>query len=483
MLQTATALPWRDDALPVSLGQRMRNERVLEPVPEGSAAGAVDRCDVLVIGGGPAGATLSRLLAEKGRHVVLLEKDRHPRFHIGESLLPMNLPILERLGLLEQVRAIGLLKPGVEMCSDSHPSGCQTYRFEKAKNLRYPYAFEVRRSEFDALLMRHTAAGGACVYEGVKVIEVEPLADDATKVTARDENGRTLTWQARFLVDASGRSAFLATRSGRKVKNPKHNAAAVFGHFENAERRHGRDEGNIALYWFAHGWIWMIPLRDGTMSVGAVCWPDYLKGRKGSLDDFLWDTLRLSPGVAARLSRARLKGAAQATGNYSYRATRMSGPGFLLLGDAYAFIDPVFSSGVYLGLKSAVMGADAVDTWLQDRKAGAQRLAALEKELSRGLARLSWFIYRFTTPAIHALFMAPRNLFGMEQAVLSLLAGDVFGQRRGGDLPLVLFKGLYYVTTGLLWAKSWAAYRRRKQNRAINVTSDAPPLGSTPSDT
>lgn len=441
-------------------------------------AGADNCCDVLVVGGGPAGATISRLLADKGWHVVLLEKDHHPRFHVGESLLPMNLPIFEQLGVLEQVRDIGIMKPGIEMCSDRHPAGSYTYYFEKAQALRFPYAFEVRRSEFDALLLRHAVAGGVAVREGVKATEVESFSGETTKVTARDESGQMLRWQTRFLVDASGRNAFMATRLGQKIKNPKHNTAAIFGHFEMAERRRGRDEGNIALHWFPHGWVWMIPLRDGAMSVGAVCWPDYLKTRKGSLEDFLWDSIRLCPGAAARLSAARLKGPARATGNYSYRAKEMSGPGHLLLGDAYTFVDPVFSSGIYLAMKSAVWGADAVDAWLHDPTEGRRRIAAFEAELSHGLKRLSWYIYRFTTPAIQGLFMAPRDTFKMEQAVLSVLAGDVFGRRGdarriGEGFSILLFKGLYYLTSGLLWAKSWPAYRRRKRNRDLDV-ADGP---------
>ena len=188
-------------------------------------------CDVLVIGGGPAGSTISSLLAEKGWHVVLLEKDRHPRFHIGESLLPMNMPILERLGVLEQVREIGIVKPGIEMCSDSHPAASQTYYFEKAMDLRYPYAFEVRRSEFDHLLLRNAEAKGARVREAVKVTAVEGFAEGAGCVMARDEEGRQHSWRARFLIDASGRSAFMATRHGPEAQEPQAQFGGYFRSF------------------------------------------------------------------------------------------------------------------------------------------------------------------------------------------------------------------------------------------------------------
>ena len=146
----------------------------------------------------------------------------------------------------------------------------------------------------------------------------------------------------------------------------------------------------------------------------------------------------------------------------------MSGEGYLLVGDAYAFIDPVFSSGVYLAMNSATMGAEAVDAWLHDPLRGRKQIAAFEQRVSRGLTRLSWFIYRFTTPAIHALFMAPRDVFKMEQAVLTVLAGDVFRRNRAA-LPLALFKALYFVATGFVWARSWTAYRRRRRNRGLEV--------------
>jgi flavin-dependent dehydrogenase len=444
-----------------------------QPVPSDGGQLA-ESCDVLVIGGGPAGSTISSLLAEKGWKIILLEKDHHPRFHIGESLLPMNLPILERLGVLEQVRDIGILKPGVEMCSDHHPAASQTYYFEKALDLDFSYAFEVRRSEFDHLLLRNSAAKGVAVHEGIRVTTVQRLGDATSLVEAKDDTGRATSWQARYVVDASGRNAFLATRLGHKEKNPKHNSVAVFGHFEHVLRRPGRDEGNIGLYWFEHGWFWMIPLRDGIMSVGAVCWPDYLKTRNTTLEDFLMDSIRLCPGVAARMKEARLKGPAQATGNFSYRSKRMSGDGYLLIGDAYAFIDPVFSSGVYLAMNSAVMAADAVDAWLHDEKEGARQLATFEKRVERGLGALSWFIYRFTTPGIHALFMAPRNILRMEQAVLAVLAGDVFRRNRAA-LPVILFKGLYYLVTSFSWARSWAAFQRRKRNRNLDVADQTLP--------
>ncbi len=446
----------------------------LQDVEQSSAptpATKTARCDVLVIGGGPAGSTVSSLLAEKGWNVALLEKDHHPRFHIGESLLPMNLPILERLGVLEEVRQIGIVKPGVEMNSDPHPGRRQTYYFDRLSGHVYPHAFEVRRSEFDHILLQNSAKQGVEIHEGIRVTDIAFRPGSASLVSARDNSGSVRTWAARYVVDASGRNTFLSTRLGLKAKDKRHNSAAIFGHFKRALRRSGRDEGNIGLYWFEHGWFWMIPLRDDVMSVGAVCWPDYLKTRASGLDAFLWDTIRLCPGVNERMTQAELIGPARATGNYSYYSRRMWGEGYILVGDAYAFVDPVFSSGVYLAMSGAAMGAEVVDTCLREGRSVDQLLEKFESRMKGGLRTLSWFIHRFTTPATHDLFMAPRNILGMEQAILSTLSGNVFRGDRA-TAPIALFKAIYYLTASLTWSRSWASYRRRKRNVRLGFTDE-----------
>lgn len=437
------------------------------------------RCDVLVIGGGPAGSTISSLLVERGWRVTLLEKDRHPRFHIGESLLPMNLPILERLGVLDQVREIGVFKPGIEICSDRTAGKKQLFYFDRALEKTCKHAFQVRRSEFDHLLLKNSAAQGVDVQEGVRVTEVAFGRDSTSRVRALDADGRERRWEAGFLVDASGRDAFLSSRLGFKRRNEKHNSAAVFGHFRGAVRRSGRDEGNIGLYWFEHGWFWMIPLRDDVMSVGAVCWPDYLKTRSGSLEAFLWDTIRICPGVHERMKQAELIGQATATGNYSYSSKRMWGRGYLLVGDAFAFIDPVFSTGVYLAMNSASMGAEAVDVYLRSDGRSVAQFKKFERKVHHGLRTLSWFIYRFTTPTLHDLFMAPRNTFRMEQALISVLAGDVFRNARVA-LPVTLFKAAYYLGCLMNWSRSWTSYRRRRRNAGLAFAEGEPRGPSRP---
>jgi flavin-dependent dehydrogenase len=439
-------------------------------------AGAGARhCDVLVIGGGPAVSTVSPLLVNQGWRVALLEKAHHPRFHIGESLLPMNLPILKRLGVLKQVEAIGMRKYGAHFVSDQFTDHDQTFYFSRALDKNHPFAYQVRRSEFDHLLLKNSIMKGVEVHEGVRVIGVE--FDHGARVQAMDGQGKRLQWQARQLIDATGRDTFLASRLKLKEKNLRHGSAAIFGHFKNVVRLSGRDEGNISVLWFKHGWFWMIPLKDGLMSVGAVCAPEYLKTRgTTSPAEFLWQTIKLCPGVWARMREAELAGQARATGNYSYRATRLYGDDWLMVGDAFAFVDPVFSSGVYLAMNSASLGAEVVDARLRDLETAPRMAKSYERKVTRGLHTFSWFIYRFTSPPMHRLFMGPKNPFRMQEAVISVLAGDLF-RNTPITVPLTLFKAVYYSMFTLRFASSWRGYRRRRRNARVVFTG-----GTTPQD-
>ncbi len=405
-------------------------------------------CDVLIMGGGPAGAAAGALLAERGWHAVILDKDHHPRFHIGESLLPLSMPYLERLGVCGAVERIGLRKYAAEFHSVYHGKSA-TFNFGEALKRDYPYAYEVRRSEFDHLLLRNAAAKGTEVHEGWRVDRAEVDGGEIRSVSAVDENGQRENWQARFYIDATGRDTFMADLLGVKERNPRHRSAALYAHFTGAQRNTGRDEGNICIYWFDHGWFWMIPLKDGAMSVGAVCKPEYLKNREVPVEQFLHDTIALCPGVAKRLKQATLASEVTATGNYSYQSRRMTGRNFLMAGDAYAFIDPVFSSGVHLALNSAFLAADMVDGILHDPATAPRRLRAFESQIHKGLGVFSWFIYRITSPAVRDLFMNPENLFRVREAVTSVLAGDLF---RDTPLrwPLSAFRVIYYIKSLLI---------------------------------
>jgi flavin-dependent dehydrogenase len=405
-------------------------------------SGDSNTCEVLVVGGGPAGSTVAALLAERGVDVLLLEKERHPRFHIGESLLPFNVPMFERLGIADDVARIGLPKWGVDFVSPAH-SRTVTFEFADAWDKSLPSSFQVRRSEFDHILIRNAATKGARVIEGCRVTELDLSHADGVEATTTDEAGQEHRWRARFLVDATGRDTLVASKLGLKDRNRRHASAAIYGHFIDAKRQAGRAEGNISIFWFDHGWIWFIPLADGTTSIGAVCPPEYLKSRKTDVTTFFQQTIAKAPALMERLSGATLTGPATATGNYSYRARSMVGRNYLMVGDAFAFIDPVFSTGVYLAMNSAFRATDTVMAVLREPRRADRALARFSADAQRGIDRFSWFIYRMNQPALRDLFMNPRNVLRLQEAMLAMLSGDVF-RRSPVHTRLTIFKAIYY---------------------------------------
>jgi flavin-dependent dehydrogenase len=416
-----------------------------------------------VIGGGPAGSTVAPLLVEQGFRVAVLEKARHPRFHIGESLLPANLALFERLGVADEMRAIGIVKPAAEFVSPWHDH-TQVFRFAQAWRKDQPYSYQVLRSRFDDILIRNAAAKGARVEQGCKVIQADLDDPGEVRLTARHDDGRESRWRGRFLVDASGRDTFIANKLKMKHANTRHNATAIYAHFLEARRHRGEDEGSISIFWFEQGWFWFIPLRDGVTSVGMVTWPGFLKTRgERSLHRFLLDGIASCAPLADRLRDAKLHTEVFATGNYSYGAERTHGRNYVLLGDAFAFIDPVFSSGVWLAMKGGEFAARAIGVCLREPSRAASALAQFDERARFGPKEFSWFIYRITNPTMRNLFMAPSNAGRMQEALLSMLAGDIYdGTPIWGGIRRIKF--FYYLFSLLNPRRSFMSWKARRRN-------------------
>jgi flavin-dependent dehydrogenase len=388
--------------------------------------------------------------------------------------------------VLEQVRAIGVHKLGADFPLQDEADNTHVFRFDRAISPKFGYAFQVKREEFDQLLFKNALANGVDAREGVAVEKAEFEGDRPRVVHARDADGNALAFRCRYLVDASGRDTFLGNKLKLKRKSDLHQSAAIFSHFTGVQRRPGEDAGNITIDRFEHGWYWLIPLRDGVMSIGAVCFPEYLKRRRGkneardgearsnearSNEEFLMQTLQSTPSVWKRMADARRIAPVHVTGNYSYSCSRMHGPGWVMVGDAYAFLDPVFSSGVYLGMNSAEHAAAVVDGALRDPASEAFLQVAMAKRLTRGLRHFSWFIYRFTTPVMQQLFASPRNDWQLEQAVISMLAGDVF-DNRAVLRRLRLFRMIYAANALWLAPRALRGWLRRRRQVGEKFAGD-----------
>jgi len=413
-----------------------------EPTAPGVPNAVTRECDVFVVGGGPGGAAAATHLARRGLKVVLAEKERHPRFHIGESLLPQTMPLLDELGALEAVREIGVAKAGAEFISSDGRREA-IFEFRRALLGGPPSAFQVRRSEFDEILFCCAVAAGAEPLQET-VATVRALDSDGARVQTRDCDGRVIDWRTRFLVDASGRSTVTAKQLSQKRPDPRNSSASIFGHFKAVPRAPGPRGGNIRIYLTDPGWMWQIPLRDDITSVGLVGPAGYIQERGAGIEAFFAAHCAQHPHVAALLRAAERTGPLHATGNFSYRATHASGPSHVKVGDAYGFVDPIFSTGVHLALCSAREAADAVLAILGKPQNRAARLARYDRMIERRLGFVSWFIYQIHDPAFRHLMVNPRNVFGIEQAVISLLAGDFRPDPRL-RMRIALFKLIRYM--------------------------------------
>ncbi len=401
---------------------------------------AAEVYDVIVAGGGPAGSTTAAFLALAGRRVLLCERETFPRFHVGESLLPSTLPILDRLGVHATVVERGFQVKYGATFHDQDSDLEHTFYFLKGKP--WPsYSYQVPRAEFDTLLLEHAKKVGVDVRQPATV---ESVAFDADGVSVTAEcHGQRATARGRCLVDATGRAGLLSTTLGRRERVPNLGKVALFGHFRGAWRAPAPDEGNIRIYVFENGWFWWIPLAGDRTSVGCVMHARTVREWSGTHEALYAEMIRRCRRVAEQLRGAEPLTPVHSEANFAYRNEPVVGDRFLAVGDAVAFVDPIFSGGVHIAMQSGELAARAIDRALADGRFEARRFAAYERRMWRGLRPFFKFIHKYYEPAFLELFLKPNGAFGMIDAVLSVLSGGSFlGMRWRTRLSLALLFGI-----------------------------------------
>jgi FADH2-dependent halogenase len=391
--------------------------------------------DVIVIGGGPAGSTTATLLARKGFDVLLLERERFPRFQIGESLLPFNNDIFQRLGILDQLEKGDFVpKYGAEFITGDGALG-YTFRFDENLPAPHDRAFQVTRAKFDELLMKTANEAGVAVRQETNVVNVDIA--DPKRVAVTTASGETI--EARFVVDASGHAAFLGQRLGGRTQIEQLKSVATFAHYRNVPRPPGREGGNIVVVVLRDAWFWMIPITPEIMSVGLVASHEHVKSCGLRPEELLERTIRETPYVAARMKDAERVSDVRSRKDFSYAMERIVGENFACVGDAAGFLDPIFSTGVYMAMKSAGLVADAVEAQL--KQGNMRPLLAYQRSFHKAVGRYLKFVSQFYTRPFLELFLSPHPRFGLIKAIVRVLAGDVWGTP-GGRFKLAIFFGL-----------------------------------------
>ena len=384
--------------------------------------------DVIVAGGGPAGSTTATLLAEQGHRVLIAERAAEPEFKIGESLMPATYWTFERLGMLDRMRSSRF--PEKRSVQFYTPDGKATapFYFHEFDDHESSQTWQVVRSEFDQMLLDNAAERGAEVRRGWNLREVLFDGERAVGARFRTADGEERDISSRVFVDATGQSHFLASRLGTRTVEPRLRQVSFFTHYRGALRGEGIDEGATVILHTKNGdsWFWYIPLPGDLMSVGVVGPVDHMiKGRIADPEQVFAEELAFCPALQEKLAGATRVEPMRALRDFSYSASRVAGDGWVLTGDAFGFIDPIYSSGVFLALKSGELAADAIHDGLVGDDLSAGTLGAFEPELRSGSDALRKLVYAFYDEGFHfGRFL--RRYPDCREPLIDLLMGNVF---------------------------------------------------------
>jgi flavin-dependent dehydrogenase len=388
--------------------------------------------DVVVIGGGPAGSTASTLIAQHGYRVELFERERFPRFHIGESLIPETYWVLKRLNMLPKMQHSPFVKKySVQFVNASGKLSAPFYFWDN-KPHECSQTWQVVRSEFDQMMLENAREHGVVAHEGVRVMDVLFEGDRAVGVTVREADGSIREVRAKVVVDASGQSGLIQNRLRLRIWDPLLNKGAIWTYWEGAYRDTGKDEGATLVLQTANknGWFWYIPQHNNRVSVGVVAPFDYLFKNRANPSNYeatYQEEVDRCVAVKERVSKARRIAGYFATKDYSYRATQVAGDGWVMIGDAWGFLDPLYSSGVLLALRSGEMAADAIAEGLASGNVSAAQLGKWGPSFNEGVDRMRRLVCEYYDGFSFGNFV--RNFPDLRGTVTDLLIGDLFTDR------------------------------------------------------
>jgi flavin-dependent dehydrogenase len=378
--------------------------------------------DVAIIGGGPAGSTAATFLALQGHKVIVLEKEKFPRFHIGESLLPYSMGAFERLGVREKLDAQFFPKYGAEICT-SCGKGAVKFNFKDAYRAVHERAYQVTRSEFDKVLLDHSAESGAEVREETAVEALEFTRDHAA-ITIGHAGG-TDKISARYVIDCSGRNTVIGKFFDLKKPYPNLKKFSVFAHYENVARDPGHEGTYSRLVRGSDRWFWMIPLSETKMSIGVVMDIADFKALKQRPEEALDSMLREQPEIWSRLTHSTRVSPVRSESDYSYRNRSLTGDRWMLAGDAAGFIDPIFSTGVFVAIESAEHAANAVHAALENPARRPALFKKYEREMNRVMDLYLRFVSKWYKPRFIEVITNPVNKFQLAPVINSMLAGNI----------------------------------------------------------